>query len=82
MALGAPFIRRAAKVLDHMDPVRVSSEILQGADRLEPASLRSLYAMFRTTAALFADALSGVVTCDQQMFDAADKYGWNVRAPS
>lgn len=82
LALGEPFLRRAGEVLARIELVRVSTEILRVAGRLEPPSLRSLDAIHLATASLFKDTLSGLVTYDGRMSDAADSFGWNVHSPA
>lgn len=81
MALGDRFIRRAGEVLDRFELVRVSNEILNDAGLLEPVSLRSLDAIHLATAALFGDTLSGLVSYDRRMSEAAESFGWSVYRP-
>lgn len=81
-ALGESFLSRARDVLDRIELVRVSSEILADAGHLEPASLRSLDAIHLATAALFGNTLSGLVTYDRSMLEAAASFGWSVPVPA
>lgn len=80
--LGDRFIRQASEVLDRIGLVRVSDEILKNAGLLGPASLRSLDVIHLATAALFGDTLSGLVTYDRRMFEAAELFGWSAYRPA
>lgn len=82
LALGENFVDHAYEVLRRIELVRISNEVLKAAGLLQPASLRSLDAIHLTTAALFGDTLSGLVTYDGRMRQAADFFGWNVKAPT
>lgn len=82
LPLGEPFHRQAGEVLARIELIRISSEILADAGRLEPTSLRSLDAIHLTTASLFGDTLGGLVTYDGRMFEAANSFGWTVHAPA
>lgn len=82
LGLGERFHRRVAEVLKRIDLVRVNNQILDRAGRLEPATLRSLDAIHLATADGFENTLSGVITYDDRMIDAARSYGWTVRSPS
>ncbi len=81
-ALGENFVDRAQEVLRRIELVRLSNEVLRSAALLQPWTLRSLDAIHLTTAALFGDTLSGLVTYDSRMHHAADSLGWNVQAPT
>ncbi|MDX1469547.1 MAG: type II toxin-antitoxin system VapC family toxin [Acidimicrobiia bacterium] len=80
--LGERFHRQAAEVLARIELVRISSEVLADAGRLEPASLRSLDAIHLATASLLGDSLGGLVTYDGRISEAAESLGWNVIAPA
>ncbi len=82
LALGDRFIRRADEVLGRVELVRVSDKILQDAALLEPATLRSLDAIHLATASLFEETLSGLVTYDRRMYQAAEDLGWSVYQPA
>jgi predicted nucleic acid-binding protein len=82
VALSENFVARANEVLRRFDLVRVSNDVLKAAGLLQPASLRSLDAIHLSTAALFGDTLSGLVTYDGRMQQAAGSFGWNVQAPT
>lgn len=82
LALGENFVARANEVLRRIELVRISDEVLKAAGLLQPASLRSLDAIHLTTAGLFGDTLSGLVTYDGRMHQAAGSFGWNVQAPT
>ncbi len=82
VALGEKFVARANEVLRRIDLVRISNELLKAAGLLQPESLRSLDAIHLSTAALFGDTLSGLVTYDGRMHQVAGSFGWNVQAPT
>ena len=82
LGLGAPFLHRAADVLNRIDLVRINDQVLSDAGLLEPATLSSLDAIHLATAALFEATLSGVVTYDESMSRAARSYGWKVLSPA
>jgi predicted nucleic acid-binding protein len=82
LTLGDPFLRRAGEVLSRIELVRINNQVLSDAGVLEPPVLRSLDAIHLATAALFETTLSGVITYDGPMTDAARSYGWKVSAPT
>lgn len=82
LGLGERFHRRAADVLSRIDLVRVSNQVLDAAGRLQPTALRSLDAIHLATAGLFDTTLSGLITYDGRMADAARFHGWTVSSPS
>lgn len=82
LPLGEPFHRQAGEVLARIELIRISSEILADAGRLEPVSLRSLDAIHLASASLFGNTLGGLVTYDGRMFEAANSFGWSVHAPA
>lgn len=82
LGLGDPFLRRVADVLGRIDLVRVNSQVLSDAGHMEPTTLRSLDAIHLATAALFGATLSGVVTYDAPMAEAARSFGWKVSSPT
>lgn len=82
LALGEPFVRRAAEVLARLELVRVTDGILRDAGHLQPASLRSLDAIHLATASLFGESLGGLVTYDRRMSEAARTLGWDVHQPA
>lgn len=75
------FLRRANDVLARIDLVRINNRVLMDAGLLQPPSLRSLDAIHLSTAALFANTLSGFITYDTRMSRAASSYGWTVHTP-
>jgi len=81
VALGENFVDRAHEVLRRIELVRISNEVLKAAGLLQPWTLRSFDAIHLTTAALFGDTLSGLVTYDGRMHQAASSFGWKVQAP-
>lgn len=82
VALGEKFVDQAHEVLRRIELVRISNDVLKAAGLLQPWTLRSLDAIHLTTAALFGDTLSGLVTYDDHMHQAAGSFGWNVHAPT
>jgi len=82
LPFGESFLRQATDVLARIELVRVSNEVLEDAGRLKSTSLRSLDAIHLATAALFGNTLSGVITYDGRMLDAAQSFGWSVHAPA
>lgn len=82
LALGDPYRRRAGDVLGRIDLVRINNQVLSDAGRMEPVTLRSLDAIHLATAALFETTLSGVITYDGPMADAARSFGWKVSSPA
>ncbi|MEA1904132.1 MAG: type II toxin-antitoxin system VapC family toxin [Actinomycetota bacterium] len=82
LALGDTYRRRAGDVLGRIDLVRVNNQVLSDAGRMEPVTLRSLDAIHLATAALFESTLSGVITYDGPIADAARSLGWKVSSPA
>lgn len=82
LPLGGRFLRQAGEVMARIELIRVSSEVLASAGRLEPVSLRSLDAIHLATASLLGDTLGGVVTYDERMSSAVESYGWSAHSPS
>ncbi len=80
--LGIRYQRRAGDVLRRIDLVRINSRVLNDAGHMEPVTLRSLDAIHLATAALFDTTLSGVITYDEPMADAARSFGWKVSSPA
>jgi hypothetical protein len=82
LALGDPYRNRASDVLGRIDLVRINDQVLNDAGQMEPTTLSSLDAIHLATAALFGPTLSGVVTYDAPMEEAARSYGWRVSSPT
>ena len=61
--------------------IRLTPDICARASKVDPAIMRSLDALHLATALEFGDALSGVVTYDARMSDAAALLGLEVLAP-
>ena len=80
-ALGDVGNRQLEAVLDRVELVRITDEILDIASGLEPSDLRSLDAIHLATASLFGNHLASVVTYDRRMTVAARARGWNIDAP-
>ncbi len=77
-----PVLRRASSVLQRIDLLHITMEVLEQAAVLEPAELRSLDAIHLATAAAVNDVLAGVITYDRRMGEAALMQGWQVAAPA
>lgn len=73
-------IIRATAVLDRLDQVSLSPDLLRRAGELEPASLRTLDAIHLATA-LEVGPLDAVVTYDGRLGDAVGRYGLRVETP-
>lgn len=82
LPLGERFARQASQVLARIELIRITNEVLSSAGRLEPATLGSLDAIHLATVALFGDTLSGLITYDRRMSQAAESLGWAVHAPA
>lgn len=61
--------------------IRLTPDICARASDVDPAIMRSLDALHLATALEFGDTLSGVVTYDARMSDAAALLGLDVVAP-
>ena len=81
LPLGERFAKQASQVLARIELIRITNEVLSNAGRLEPKSLRSLDAIHLATAALLGGTLSGLITYDRRMTEAAESLGWDVHAP-
>jgi uncharacterized protein len=82
LGLGTQAVQRADDVLDRVDLVRLTSEVLDAAGVLKPDELRSLDAIHLVTAALFGSTLGDLVTYDTRMASAAQTHGMAVATPS
>ena len=71
---------RATAVLDRIDRVDLSRDLLRRAGELEPPSLRTLDAIHLATA-LEVGPLAGFVAYDVRLAAAAAAYGLTVEAP-
>jgi predicted nucleic acid-binding protein len=67
--------------LDALDQLAVDRDLLLEAGRLGPPGLRTLYAVHLTAALAAGNDLSGVVTYDDRMADAALDLGLQPLAP-
>ena len=73
---------QAHAVLDALVLLQVTSQVLDVAGRLEPATLRSLDAIHLAAALELGDELEGMVTYDDRLAEAAAAYGVPVVAPA
>lgn len=78
---GSAALRRGEAVLESIELISVTDEVLVSAARLKPAALRSLDALHIATAALLGDDLEAVVTYDRRMAEGATLAGIRVDAP-
>lgn len=67
--------------LDALEQVVVDRELLLSAGRLEPSGMRTLDAIHLAAAVAAGDDVSGVVTYDGRMADAAHRLGLATIAP-
>lgn len=67
--------------LDALEQVVVDRELLLSAGRLEPSGMRTLDAIHLAAAVAAGDDVSGVVTYDSRMADAARRLGLATIAP-
>ncbi len=74
-------VPRAREVLATLALIRLDEALLDAAATLEPAPLRSLDAIHLAAALAVGAALTGVVTFDRRMAEAARALGVRVEAP-
>ncbi len=81
--LHAPHRMGAARaVLDSLDLIGITTEVLERAGLLDPTSLRSLDAVHLAAALRIGDELDGIVTYDRRLAEAATQLGLTVLAPA
>lgn len=73
---------QARAVLDSVTLVGVRTSTFEAAGQLDPAMLRTLDALHIASALELGDDLSGLVTYDDRLGDAARSHGIPVVAPS
>jgi uncharacterized protein len=73
---------RAREVLDSLTLLEVSTAIFEHAALLDPTILRALDAVHVSAALALGDDLSGLVTYDTRLAEAATANGIRVEAPS
>jgi predicted nucleic acid-binding protein len=73
---------QARAVLDSVTLVTVRTGTFESAGQLDPATLRTLDALHIASALELGDDLSGLVTYDERLGEAAESYGIAVVAPS
>ncbi len=74
-------LQRAEEVLSRLGLIRIDTEVLKAAARLEPGSLRALDAIHLATALSLGDQLSGMAVYDTRLTEAAKAGGLKVLAP-
>jgi uncharacterized protein len=82
LGLGVSAVQRADDVLDRIELVRLTQDVLNAAGVLRPDELRSLDAIHLVTAALFESTLGDLVTYDARLATAAQTHGMAVATPS
>jgi predicted nucleic acid-binding protein len=67
--------------LERIDLIPLSSTICDDAGIVDPSELRSLDALHIAGALALGDDLSGIVTYDRRMIEAAESYGITAASP-
>lgn len=75
-------LRRAEEVVARVGLLRIDTDILSAAARLEPRELRTLDAIHLATALSVREQLSAVVAYDSRLAQAAEHHGVPVLAPA
>lgn len=78
---GAAAQQRGVVVLESIELIAVTDEVLDAAARLQPPTLRSLDAIHIATAVMLEDDVETIVTYDRRMLDGASKSGLNAVSP-
>ncbi|HEY5853392.1 MAG TPA: type II toxin-antitoxin system VapC family toxin [Aldersonia sp.] len=73
---------QARAVLDSVTLLTVSTSTFEAAGRLDPTILRTLDALHLAAALELGDDLTGIVTYDERMADAARAHGIAVVSPN
>jgi predicted nucleic acid-binding protein len=76
------FLARARSILQPLDMVSVTEDVLDAAARLEPAQLRTLDAVHLATATLLGSRIDTFITYDRRQATAAEAAGFVVASPS
>jgi predicted nucleic acid-binding protein len=79
---GTEAVARGHDALRRIQLLRVNDRVLDEAGRMEPAELRSLYAIHLASARQLGAAVKQIVTYDERMAGAAEALGWSVASPS
>jgi hypothetical protein len=82
LPLGGSAVQRADDVLNRIELVRLTNDVLNAAGLMKPDELRSLDAIHLATAALLETTLSDLVTYDSRLAAAARAQGWAVASPA
>jgi predicted nucleic acid-binding protein len=72
---GDRFVERARSMIDELDLLAISDEVIDSAAVVDSPGLRSLDAIHLATALSIRDALTGMVVYDRRLFDAAARVG-------
>jgi predicted nucleic acid-binding protein len=72
---GDRFVERARSMIDELDLLAISDEVIDSAAVVDSPGLRSLDAIHLATALSIRDALTGMVVYDRRLFDAAARFG-------
>jgi predicted nucleic acid-binding protein len=78
---GAPAIADARALLNRLDTVTLTRQLLEDAGTLQPLSLRSLDAIHLAAARRAGDSLRVVVTYDARMLTAATELRMSAASP-
>ena len=73
--------RTAQLVLQRLELLKITDDILSAAGRIEPASLRTLDAIHLASADAFGASLSHMICYDARLSEAAVAHGLSVTAP-
>src|SRR6478752_167111 len=71
---GDRFVERARSMIDELDLLATSDEVIDSAAVVDSPGLRSLDAIHLATALSIRDALTGMVVYDRRLFDAAARF--------
>lgn len=74
--------RTAQLVLQRLDLLKITDDILSAAGQIQPASLRTLDAIHLASAGAFSASLSHLICYDARLAEAAVAHGFSVTAPS
>jgi predicted nucleic acid-binding protein len=81
LPLGQPAVTRGHEALRTIDLIRLNDRILRAAGELDPPDLRSLDAIHLASAQQLGAGLRQLVTYDERMFEAAERFDLAVVAP-
>jgi hypothetical protein len=78
---GDRYAERARAVIDGVDLISISDEVIDSAAVLDGPGLRSLDAIHLATALHIRGALTGMVVYDRRLFDGAARFGLDPVSP-